>query len=215
MKNIWSFLKTTLIGGFLFLLPVAFTVFLLEKAGGVVLRLIRPLIRRLPFESTALETILAVLILVSLAFLAGLSAKTSLGKSAVGWLENGILRLFPGYTLYKTLAKSAGDKETCYPAALGYFGDGNWQLCLIIEQHENGYKTVYAPSAPNPTSGNVSVLPSDQVLKLDVPINSLMNCMRQIGVGSGRMIEGWGDAMAKLDQKEGVHAKNAIRSNPL
>jgi hypothetical protein len=48
-----GFVKTTLVGGAVFLVPVTIFALLLAKVGGVLLRVAQPLAKRLPLDTAA------------------------------------------------------------------------------------------------------------------------------------------------------------------
>lgn len=184
-----------MLGGFLLLLPLIATVLLLRAAFNFIAKLTKPLVKILPFDSVmgiGAEYLSAILILILAGFLAGLLAKTGLGRKFNRWLENSLLRRIPGYSLFRGIAQDMkGEGPSNFPVALGHFGDNVWQVCLIVERHsETGHVTVFVPGSPSPTSGTVAILPAVQIKEIDVPAVSVMKCMAQIGIGSRELLKG-------------------------
>ena len=82
-------IKTTFLGGLLFLLPIVLIVFLLGKAIGIAQRLSQPMVQAAGVDSVAgvaTGTIIAIFCLVALSFPAGLVARTgSDSRPSRGW----------------------------------------------------------------------------------------------------------------------------------
>jgi uncharacterized membrane protein len=100
MKIIWNFVKTTLVGGFFFLLPLILTLFLLQKALNTVTKYLSPLVRMMHLETLAgvhTPHLFAILFLLIVGFLAGLIGRTRVGRHFKNrweqWMENHV----PGY----------------------------------------------------------------------------------------------------------------------
>src|SRR5688500_12489121 len=95
-------IKTTILGGILFLLPIVLIVFLLGKALGLARGLSDPLVNAAGVDSVAgvaTGTIVAILLLMLLSFMAGLLARTRLGQSTFNKMENSVLSLFPQWRM--------------------------------------------------------------------------------------------------------------------
>jgi len=100
--------KTTVLGGLLFLLPLVLVWKLLREVFGYASKLVAPLARFAPAENLigfAVVDVLAVVILVLVAFLAGLAARTASGKRITERIEQLFLRKMPGYTLIKSMTQ--------------------------------------------------------------------------------------------------------------
>ncbi len=66
--------------------------------------------------------------------------------------------------------------------------DDAWLVAFIVEEHGDGMLTVFVPSAPTPTAGNVYFMTEQQVRRVDVPVSSAVKCIMQLGVGSNELI---------------------------
>ena len=105
-----GFMRTTVLGGLLFLFPIVFIVAILGKALEVTNKLSAPLAGLLPIDSIgglAVVNLLALVILVLICFLAGLTARTPLAGKFLKSLETNVLGKIPAYTLLKSKAESA------------------------------------------------------------------------------------------------------------
>ena len=101
-----NFIKTTAIGGLLFMIPIVVVVMILNKAFKIMMLVAVPLDKLIPIESiggVALSNILAVLCTFAGCFLAGLVAKSKMGKTTFNLIDAKLLLFFPGYSYLKSL----------------------------------------------------------------------------------------------------------------
>src|SRR2546429_8919620 len=88
MKGFLHFLRTTLVGGILFLVPIVVLMIVLGKALDIAHKLADPIAARLPFEKLiGLRTphVFAIALLVIFCFVAGVFAGSALSQQGVGW----------------------------------------------------------------------------------------------------------------------------------
>lgn len=198
MKRLRSFVSITLLGGLVVILPIAIFVFLVEWLLGVVRSLIQPLSHWL-VEQTAftnyMADVLGVLLLLSGCFLIGLFIKTSVGEWVHDQVDAWLARLAPGYkTIREVVTQLLGGEgntsllkgDVCRAYLMGRAA-GVSVTAIVTAKHANGDFTVYAPTAPIPTSGFVYHLSPDCVDLL--PHVSVEEAMRTvIACGSGSQI---------------------------
>jgi uncharacterized membrane protein len=188
-----KFLKATIVGGLLFLLPVALIVIVLRRALQAAGKVAQPISELLPdaLAGVVTATILAVLLLVLISFLAGLVARTHAGRRTIRLFENSLLGGIPQYQLVKGMAEGLAQVENAegVKPALVSIEDG-WQIGYLLEPLENGWVTVFLPQAPTPMSGTVMYLPADRVRPLDIPMVKAVSIVKHIGVGSGAALRG-------------------------
>jgi uncharacterized membrane protein len=182
-------LKTTFIGGMLFLLPVAFVVFILSYALRLVKNVADPIANILHLNIGAATT-LSVVTLVLISFAAGFVARTTVGTRITGWSDNFLGRL-PYYQLVKGMAEGVARIESASslePVLVGT-GDG-WQMGYLLEHLENDWVTVFLPQAPTAMSGNVMYIPRNLVRPLGITMVQAMSLVKAIGVGSRVALRG-------------------------
>jgi uncharacterized membrane protein len=195
MKNILKFLKTTLLGGVFFLLPLILIFLVFGKAFRALSKIVDPFAKALPYQSflgVQKAYLVAIIILIAVGFFAGLLAKTVFGGRVRKWLED-LLDKIPGYSLFRVFSKDmeAGEGVTRRPVGLVGLGNDNWQWCFIIERHVSGYMTIFIPGSPKPTSGAVRFLPAGLVKEVDIPMTLMIKCLTQNGAGSLDLLEGF------------------------
>ncbi len=191
VKAILGFLKTTFVGGALFLIPVLVAIVVLKKGIELVGKLVRPAAEAIPVEAVAgvhMRELLAILLLVLVGFTAGLIARTGVGRSVSEKLEQAVLRKMPGYTLLKGATGGTGVGEGEVKAVLARFDD-NAVVGFVMEKPRNGFVTVFVPSAPTPAAGTVFILPEDRIQLLDVPVADASKTIMRLGVGSQDLLE--------------------------
>jgi len=191
VKALLRFLKTTLMGGVLFLIPVLVTLVVLKKGLEIVSKIVRPAAEAIPIEAVGgvhMRDLLAVLALVLVGFAAGLVARTGVGRALSEKLEQAVLRKMPGYTLLKgATAGTGGSEDSEVKVVLAKFDD-NSVVGFVMEAPRGGFVTVFVPSAPTPAAGTVFILPMDRVQHLDVPVSDASKVIMRLGVGSQELL---------------------------
>ena len=188
MRALKDFLKTTIVGGLLFLVPVILLLAILGHAMRLVGKVATPIAAEFPVHEiagVAFATIVAALVLLVLAFLAGLMARTDTGRAVMRWFEESLLGGLPQYRMMKTMAEGLAQVEDASgikPALVSI--EGGWQIGYVLEEMRAGWTAVFLPQAPTPMSGNVMYMPSERVRLLDMPIGEAMLLVKRLGVGS-------------------------------
>lgn len=157
MKSILRFVRTTLSGGVLFLLPLVLLIGILKKAHELFLKISAPLAERLPdiIGRFDLHNLIAILVLVAVCFISGLLFRHKLTKRCLGRLEENVLSYLPGYTLLKSIvARAVGVKiEHGLSTVMVYNPDEDaWGIGFLVEEND-GLCTVFIPEAPRHDSG--------------------------------------------------------------
>ena len=182
------FVKTTILGGILFLVPIVICLTIIGKALELSNLIAAPLAKRLFVDSVggfAVVHILAVAILIAICFIAGLAARTAVAKNLVTALETNVLDKIPAYELLKTKTQSVLTPEEINSlcAVITRFDD-SWQMAFEIERLADGKVVVFLPGSPDPWSGSVCVVTADRVAKLDVTVQTAVNWMKRLGRGA-------------------------------
>jgi len=197
MEKFRNFLKTSLLGGLLVVLPVAILVIVFRWLYITVTTFIDPL-SQLVIAKSNLQAVVAHLFVISLiiggCFLVGVIVKTGFGRFIHHVVEENILKKFlPGYTLVKeTLAQFIGeDRESPFNsvALVRVFSNDTLMTGFITDKHADGSCTVFVPTGPNPTSGNIFHVSKEQVYQVDIPIEDAMRSIISCGAGSRTLIE--------------------------
>lgn len=192
MSGFFRFLRTTLTGGILFLVPVVIVAIVIEKGLHLAHRVAEPLAERLPIESVIglrPAMLLAIGLLVVFCFLTGLFARSALAQRLVAWLETTVLVNFPGYEFFKSLGEGMLGVEPAEtrPVVLAHLDDA-WQLGFLVGRLDNGLVAVFVPDAPNPRSGALCYLLPENVTETGIAPGAAVKLLRRLGSGAGEVL---------------------------
>jgi uncharacterized membrane protein len=194
MRNMLGFLKTTVIGGFLVLLPVVAALVIIGIAFKTVVAITAPLAAKLPIKTigglTAV-TLLALLLILIFCFLAGLLVQLRLGRLVQTWLEGHLLQRLPGYIMIKNLTRQVASQEGVEfaPALVDLYGSEARVIGFIIEEVEDGRLTIFVPVSPTSTLGQVYFLPAARVERLPARFLDVVNSLIQWGLESKKLFQ--------------------------
>ncbi|KQY26538.1 hypothetical protein ASD21_17690 [Caulobacter sp. Root1455] len=197
-----EFVRTTVVGGALFLLPIVFVVFVVSKVVGLMRHVTEPLVESLGVTTVAgvaASTIVTVIGLILSAFLVGLIARTRMGQSFLTWIQSGVAAALPQFSLIQDMAKNLGTEGAAEMPIVLVPTDAGWALGLLIEAPVGDWHAVYLPGAPQMGSGSIAYAHTDQVHRTDLTINQLWVILRRRGMGSAKVYE----HLAKLPPQDG------------
>ncbi|WP_297704184.1 DUF502 domain-containing protein [uncultured Eudoraea sp.] len=194
MKNITSFIKTTLIGGLFFVIPLVLLALIIVKVLDVFRKLVAPIADKIPIEAIGgitISRIIALLILLLVCFIAGLFANTKKIKELRKWIETNILSHIPGYTLLKGMTESAAGIESDDLKDVVLVNiEEVWQIGFLMDKIDDELCSVYIPGAPNPMSGDVFFVKNERLKILDLPELSAMKIYKKLGLDAKKILNG-------------------------
>ncbi|MGD8909043.1 MAG: DUF502 domain-containing protein [Chromatiales bacterium] len=201
MEKIKAVIRTSLVGGLVVILPVAILVFVFRW----IFRMITDAIQPLTDQAVAIYgvpefagDIIVVSIIVLCCFLVGVIVKTSIGRYMHRFFDERLQKLAPGYRMIKeVVVQIFGNKEDSpfsngQVARVKLFGPDcpTEVTALVTDKGDNGIYTVFMPTGPNPTSGNIyHVMESQITLCPDVKIDSAMRTVIACGAGSASIFD--------------------------
>src|SRR5262249_34490484 len=188
MKRFLAFLKATLLGGVVVVLPAWLAVLLVLKALGHLEIFVKPVSSHLP-QSIAHPRVIGILVLVGLCFLVGAAIQTAIGAKAERAAERAVLERIPGYTTLRSLASRLSDhaEMASFQPALVEMEEA-LVPAFIVERHSGNRCTVVIPSVPTPMAGAVYIIDNSRVHSLDLPAVSVMQCISKWGGGSDKLV---------------------------
>ncbi|WP_073086348.1 DUF502 domain-containing protein [Chitinophaga jiangningensis] len=190
MNTFWRNLRRTTAAGALLLLPVFAVIFLILKIAELVKKIVMPVAHHFPIEIPGIgkETVVTILLLLILCFLAGVFMKSKPAQQFKNWLETKILVHIPGYSYLRALStdKLNSQDQSWRPASV--LIDGNEVICFVVDETEN-YYSLFFPGAPTPTSGTVSARLKGDVRLLPISVSETFMIIRQLGVGAAAVLE--------------------------
>ena len=191
MKSILSFLRATFAGGIFLLLPIVLVFTLINKGHALAVKILSPLDHLLPENLFGLQTgkLMAAAALLMVCFLAGLLFRLAIVKKGIQKLEENVLSHFPGYALLKSKASDSLNEKIEYYISTVLVHEGeSWRIGLLIEE-AGDLCTVFFPRAPKNDSGDVKIVPSTSITKIDVPTKETLLHMKNFGKGTIQWIK--------------------------
>lgn len=180
-----KFIKATLRAGILFLLPVTVTLVILSKVYIQVEKLMIPIIHQLPDQVGVfrLRLLLTILLLVFVFFIGGLLFRVSLFRKWVAALENQVLTFMPGYSLLKTTTGETLGEEIQEKAEPILVRDNDHYRPAILVEIKDNWATIFYPEAPKYTTGEITLVPLDQIEYLSGNLFSTIQVLKRNGKG--------------------------------
>ena len=190
-----KFLKTTMVGGILFLVPIIIFIAVIGKALELTKKLAAPLSVLIPLDSIgniAMVNLLALCIVLLICFLAGLAAKSTLARKSIGNLESRVLSKIPVYGLLKSKIDAIvqPEKTEGMKPVLARFDD-SWQIAFEVERIQGGGVAIYLPGAPDPWSGSVCFVTEDRIQPLELTLLPVLRTLKGLGKGSNEQLRAY------------------------
>lgn len=186
------FVRTTAIGGILFLLPLIVVGALIGQVVPIVLTIAKGLGTILPeavktVGGISLLILLAIGVVVMLCFAAGVLARISFSRSVSESIEKKLVLLFPRYAIIKDqmVDTIGGDhaKPQMKPVLVHY--EGMKRIAFETERSDDlRMVTVYLPGSPDPWAGFVAMFDTAQVKPLQADFGDAVATCELLGRGA-------------------------------
>lgn len=193
-KRTRNFFSTSLIGGVVALAPLTLIVLLIRWAINVIGRNLTPLVDKIlqdqdpdPFYKFGLYVITFVAILLFFFFI-GIIVRTRM-VVFLNKAEDRYLIKIPGYKLAKETVQQFFGKNRSFfreVVLVDIFNSGTLMTGFITDD-QGEIITVFVPTGPNPTSGNIYHLHKDRVIKTNASVDSGMKSIISCGAGSAEI----------------------------
>jgi uncharacterized membrane protein len=124
-------------------------------------------------------------------FAAGLFARTAVAKRFGRALETKVLANLPGYELMKSIGESIAGVDTSGardPVVVRI--EDAWQIAFIVDRLEDGHLAVYVPGVPQCRSGSLYFVTPERVKPLKIPLKSVLQTLRRMGMDSNALLHG-------------------------
>ena len=194
MSRFIDFLKTTALGGLLVIVPIAIVLFVLGQLMLAMLTMANEALAWLDIgiDDAVLMSALALLALVGLCFVTGLVVRTRVGDALKRWFGRNVAKRIPMYNAISSLTRRfAGiDGEEFSPVEIDLYGSGTRAMGFLVESLPDGRCTVFVPTAPVATVGNLFVVASDKVQRIDASVADTVAVITQWGVDAAELYGG-------------------------
>jgi uncharacterized membrane protein len=185
-------LRTTLVGGVIFLLPLLLVVFIIQQGYRLTLQLAKPLAQLLPdkivsqVEAPALVAALALLIVT---FAAGLFAQTRMGKRTIRWVQNSLIGTLPQFSFARGIAESIDGDYRDVEVVLVPTDAG---LCFgfIFNASSEPWIPVFIPGAPEWTSGSLAFVQTEAIRQTNVTFLDAVMILKGLGEDANKVTAG-------------------------
>ncbi|MCD4770519.1 MAG: DUF502 domain-containing protein, partial [Bacteroidales bacterium] len=135
--------------------------------------------------------VLAVTAILTTFFLLGLVIQTRIGRFLNNVLEQKYLMKIPGYKIARdTVMQFFGKNRSFFSEVVlvDIFNSGTLMTGFITDTHGE-FITVFVPTGPNPTSGNIYHVHNDKVTRTTAAVDNGMKTIISCGAGSTEIFE--------------------------
>jgi len=184
MRGVYQFLKSTLLGGLVVLVPAVVLSAVVVWTFNVVLKIIVPVFEWLPDKSVggvSLTVLAAVGCLVGVCFVAGLCAELTVIRR-LRYRADQLALFVPGYALMKHAGANLVGIESSLKTVLVRF-EASWQIGFLMLTLPDGRHVVFVPGVPKALVGTLHILAADRVEVLAMSVTEALDVLSRLGVG--------------------------------
>lgn len=192
LKRVRNFFRTTLLGGLVAVLPAALIFLFFRWIYNIIKRYLEPIVNMIEVR-TEVQVIILYLIVIAailvLFFFIGLVIQTRIGRFFNKILEDKYLMKIPGYKIARdTVMQFFGKNRSFFSEVVlvDIFNSGTLMTAFITDDYGE-YLTVFVPTGPNPTSGNIYHVTRDRVIHTKTSIDNGMKSIISCGAGSSEI----------------------------
>ena len=190
-----KFLKTTMIGGIVFMVPIIIFIAIIGKAIKLTNKLAAPVSALIPVDAIGnipVADLLALVIILLICFLAGLAAKSTLARKSLSNLESRVFSKIPVYGFVKSKVDAIVQPEKAegMKPVLAKFDD-YWQIAFEVERIPGETVTIFLPGAPDPWSGSVCYVTEDRIQPLELTLLPVLKTLKGLGKGSNEQLRAY------------------------
>jgi uncharacterized membrane protein len=189
-------LKKAFFTGLVILVPLGITLWVLRLIVTTLdqtLLLLPPSVRtQAPFNVPGVGSILTLLIIL----VVGILARNFIGRRLVMWWEALLGRIPVVSAIYSSVKQvsdtllSPSGQAFRKPVLVKFPHAGTWSIGFVVgdpgsaiqESLAGPHASVYMPTAPNPTSGYVLIVPLDQIVDLEITVDEALKFVVSMGV---------------------------------
>jgi len=190
MSFFLEFVRKTLIGGVVFLLPLGITVMvlgeLMDALNGLGDEIGNSFFPN--SEGNFLPILITAGVIIAMAFIAGLAATSAIGEKANSKFELFAKSAIPGYAVMRQAVTEVSGRAPQVDSEMEVRivrVDLGTMSCFgyLVDELLNGEQVVFLPGAPSVFKGHVVVVKPDQIAETTLESTTLMKAMQQLGHG--------------------------------
>lgn len=194
LKRLKLFFRTTLLGGLVAILPLALIFIFFRWIINIIQKYLEPLVGLIEVDTqlkVVVLYILAVAAILTTFFFIGLVIQTRIGRFLNNVLEQKYLMKIPGYKIARdTVMQFFGKNRSFFSEVVlvDIFNSGTLMSGFVTDTHGE-FITVFIPTGPNPTSGNIYHVRRNKVIKTTTSVDVGMKTIISCGAGSAEIFE--------------------------
>ena len=164
-----KFLKTTMIGGIVFMVPIIIFIAIIGKAIKLTHKLAAPVSALIPVD-----------------------AKSTLARKSLSNLESRVFSKIPVYGFVKSKVDAIVQPEKAegMKPVLAKFDD-YWQIAFEVERIPGETVAIFLPGAPDPWSGSVCYVTEDRIQPLELTLLPVLKTLKGLGKGSNEQLRAY------------------------
>lgn len=185
-------MRTTLLGGLAAVLPAGLIFFFFRWIFNIIKKYLEPIVSLIEVKTEIQVIILYIMVIAAiliLFFFIGLIIRTRIGMFFNTVLEEKYLLKIPGYRIARdTVMQFFGKNRSFFSEVVlvDIFNSGTLMTGFITDRQDD-YITVFVPTGPNPTSGNIYHVQEDRVVHTSTTIDTGMKSIISCGAGSSEV----------------------------
>ena len=200
--NLSQKIRNIFIAGILSLLPFVITVYLLYFLYDIIISNAMPLVKRIARQynfdfSEYVFQIATLVIVILLIFLIGILTKMYFGKILIKFLDNIIAKIPVARSIYNATKqvvdsfKNSTGSSFSKVVLVEFPRRDMWMIAFLVRDSLDFMESastkeescnVFIPTAPNPTSGFVAVVPKKDIRELDISVEEGIKFVLSVGI---------------------------------
>ncbi|MGL4543682.1 MAG: hypothetical protein ACRCUI_14350 [Polymorphobacter sp.] len=189
-RSFGQFLRATLVGGVIFLVPVLLIAVLLRHGIKLATAISQPLLKFMPelVGGIIVADLVAATLLLLLAFLAGLFARTDAGRRIIQWVENSLIGSLPQFNFVRGIAEGVGGAEDHHVEVVLVPTDAGLNFGFILEPSDAAWVAVFIPGAPDWRAGGVAFVERGTMQPAGIGFVEAIQVLHKLGAGAEKVI---------------------------
>ena len=200
--NLSQKIRNIFIAGILSLLPFVITVYLLYFLYDIIVSNAMPLVKQIARQynfdfSAYVFKIVTLIIVIIIIFLIGILTKMYFGKILIKILDNIIAKIPVARSIYNATKqvvdsfKNSTGSSFSKVVLVEFPRRDMWMIAFLVRDSLDFMESastkeescnVFIPTAPNPTSGFVAVVPKKDIRELDISVEEGIKFVLSIGI---------------------------------
>lgn len=183
MKKFLNHVKSRVLAGLIFLIPVFAVILLLQKLWNTLTGLSDYLVKLFGLKSVLggyTVSVATAILLVLIIYLFGWLVKFSSLNKMREWLEQSLLQYIPGYLTYKAQLQEKISPTADSRTPVWVSTDNGKRPGLLVDEHENEV-VVFFPNSPDSNNGEVVMVSRQRISKLNMTATLFIKSLQKFG----------------------------------